>query len=217
METRLRELMTERGLTAQRLADMVGCQKSGIDSVMARGVSSMSKALTYAKALKVHVWELFMEPSISAIDHPVTTWSTSTRIVEIMKERNINQPQMAEILNVSRPNITKAIHSDNISLTTLEAFADAFRLPVWQLLVSPEEYHKEMARRCSDAQQPTAEEPKPTQEAVEPQPNDEATTNNNEPSMWDVQTDTTNKLTDGIYRYGNLTIVLKEGRVSFGA
>lgn len=229
METRLRALLDERGMTAQQLADMVGCTKGGIDSVMHRGVSTITKAKIYAMVLKVHVWELFMEPEISAIGHPVTEWSTETRIEELLNERGIKQIDIAAKMGKKQNAVSKYVHADNLSMTLLEEFAAELNLPVWQLLISPEDYEREMAKRRGEVSEPAAQTTVAEEQTasamddlfgwgdktVEEIMEEEALLAEQEKNealkrkaqkMLPV-------LNDGEYRYGNMVLVLKDGKV----
>lgn len=221
METRLRELMNERGITSKRLATISGIQKGGIDSVLHRGISTMSRALVYAKALRVHVWELFMKPEVSAIDHPVTEWNTNTRILELINERGMNQRQIASVLGKYSGNITRQIHSDNLSLTIIETFAYALQIPVWQLFISPEEYKMEMDRRKGiekvtiTAQSKVEERP---QSMVTPARVSKVV-GNQLAGCEDAQTEEehdecSHALADGVYNYGGRRIVLRDGTIT---
>lgn len=235
METRLRVLLNERGMTAQQLADLVGCTKGGIDSVMHRGVSTITKAKIYAMALKVHVWELFMEPEVSAIGHPVTEWSTETRIEELLNERGIKQIDIAAKMGKQQNAVSKYVHADNLSMTLLEEFAAELNLPVWQLLISPEDYEREMAKRRGEVSE-TAPVPSAATQAA-PQSATSSPTDDlfgwGDKSIDEIMeeeallaeqemneelrkqaTKMIPVLSDGEYRYWNMVLILKDGVIS---
>lgn len=60
------------------------------------------------------------------------------QIKELIKEKGYTQQQFAELLGMSRIGFAKIL-SGKPSYTTLEKIADALGVPVWRLLVSPDE------------------------------------------------------------------------------
>lgn len=58
------------------------------------------------------------------------------RIKEVLKEKNISVADFADMVGVSRQAISKQI-SGKLLLETLEKFATVLNVPIWELLVSP--------------------------------------------------------------------------------
>lgn len=60
------------------------------------------------------------------------------RIKELIKEKGYTQQEFADILGITRVTLAHVI-SGKPSYTTLERIAGALQVPVWQLLVAPED------------------------------------------------------------------------------
>ena len=60
------------------------------------------------------------------------------RIRELIKEKGYTQQEFAELLGMTRVGLAHLI-GGKPSYTTLERIADALQVPVWQLLVAPED------------------------------------------------------------------------------
>lgn len=59
------------------------------------------------------------------------------RIEEILNQKGIKKTQFAEMMNTTKQNVNAMFR--NPTLSRLEDIADVLGVPVWQLLVSPEE------------------------------------------------------------------------------
>lgn len=156
MESRLKQLMRERGLKAESLAKLLGDSLSAVRSVMKRDISTMLIADQYAKALRIPVWELFYDCEVSAIGHELPEWSERSenyipgcpvRISEVMREKKIQQIQLAESIGMLQPQIAKVVHSRTNSVKTLERFASALNIEPYELFISKEDMQREIARR----------------------------------------------------------------------
>lgn len=64
------------------------------------------------------------------------------RIKEILKERNITQQQLADMLGITRSAITQQL-SGKPSLATLERIAEALGVEMWELFASKEDVMKQ--------------------------------------------------------------------------
>ena len=60
------------------------------------------------------------------------------RIKELIKEKGYTQQEFADTLGITRVTLAHII-GGKPSYTTLERIADALQVPVWQLLVAPED------------------------------------------------------------------------------
>ena len=60
------------------------------------------------------------------------------RIKELIREKGYTQQEFSDILGITRVTLAHII-SEKPSYTTLERIADALQVPVWQLLVAPED------------------------------------------------------------------------------
>lgn len=262
METRVKELIQERGLRASDVAARVGQPVAVVSNELSRGLTSVPSVAKYARALRVPVWELLHRPVVSAMGKELAAWSVpsdergaATRIGAIMRERGLTQLQVAERMGAIRQNVNKWVTSTKLNLSTLQAFATALEIDaerLYLLFVSQEEYDAEMARRASLDPAMMAEMERmqraeqrnakfgllqPVRQVVEAEPEDPVFA----PETGDLfaqypddmtademyqmellrveqeqqQAATDGKLlTDGEYRYGNLTITLRDGRVT---
>lgn len=61
------------------------------------------------------------------------------RIKEILKEQNLLQKDLAEKMGVSLQNVKLMLNKPSLTTATLEKVAEALDVPVWQLLVAPQE------------------------------------------------------------------------------
>ena len=59
------------------------------------------------------------------------------RIKELIKQNGYTQEEFAQKLKITRSGLTKLL-SGNPSLKTLEGFAQALNVPIWQLFTDPE-------------------------------------------------------------------------------
>lgn len=64
------------------------------------------------------------------------------RIKEILKERNITQQQLADMLGITRSAITQQL-AGKPSLATLERIAEALGVEMWELFASKEDVMKQ--------------------------------------------------------------------------
>lgn len=159
METRVKELMHERGLRASDVAARVGQPVAVVSNELSRGLTSVPSVAKYARALRVPVWELLHRPMVSAMGKELAAWSepsddkgAATRIGAIMRERRLTQLQVAERMGAIRQNVNKWVTSTKLNLSTLQAFATALEIDadrLYLLFVSQEEYDAEMERRAS--------------------------------------------------------------------
>lgn len=60
------------------------------------------------------------------------------RIKELIKEKGYTQQELADKLGISRIGLTQLVNGKP-SYPTLEKFAEALDVPMWQLFASPEE------------------------------------------------------------------------------
>ena len=159
MDTRVRELMRERGLTQLQVAERVGQPVSVVSNELSRGLKSVPSVAKYARALRVPVWELLHKPVVSAMGKELATWSVPsddkgapTRIVEIMRERGLTQLQVAERMGAIRQNVNKWVTSTKLNLSTLQSMATALEIDdehLYLLFISQADYDAEMERRAS--------------------------------------------------------------------
>ena len=179
METRVKELMQERGLRASDVAARVGQPVAVVSNELSRGLTSVPSVAKYARALRVPVWELLHRPVVSAMGKELAAWSepsddkgAPTRIGAIMRERGLTQLQVAERMGAIRQNVNKWVTSTKLNLSTLQSFATALEIDaehLYLMFISQEEYDAEMARRS----QPTPaafdpHDPSPIQTVTEP-------------------------------------------------
>lgn len=60
------------------------------------------------------------------------------KIKEVLKEKGLTITQLSEVMGINRVNLSNMING-NPTAETLEKIADALGVPVWRLLVSPDE------------------------------------------------------------------------------
>lgn len=61
------------------------------------------------------------------------------RIKEVLKEQNLLQKDLAEKMGVSLQNVKLMLNKPSLTTATLEKVAEALDVPVWHLLVAPQE------------------------------------------------------------------------------
>lgn len=61
------------------------------------------------------------------------------RIKEILKEKGMTQQNLADALGCSLQNVKTTLNAPSMTTATLERYAYALSVPVWQLVVSPSE------------------------------------------------------------------------------
>ena len=64
---------------------------------------------------------------------------TSFRIKDILDERHITQAQLAENMGVTASAVKQYLNADSLSTSTLQKIAHGLDVPLWQLLISPDE------------------------------------------------------------------------------
>lgn len=69
------------------------------------------------------------------------------RIREIIEEQGLTTKVVADKLEISLSALNQSI-SGNPSLKSLQKIADVLNVPVWELLVSPDELHKTEQDLC---------------------------------------------------------------------
>lgn len=243
METRVKELMQERGLRASDVAARVGQPVAVVSNELSRGLTSVPSVAKYARALRVPVWELLHRPVVSAMGKELAAWSepsddkgAATRIGAIMRERGLTQLQVAERMGAIRQNVNKWVTSTKLNLSTLQSFATALEIDaehLYLLFVSQEEYDREMERRASldPAMMAEVERMQRAEKAVN---NYQLSENNGlradvnemgtEPDLFTqmeeaeqgqtAEDDRWKTLPDGCYAYGNVRIQLFHGRIT---
>lgn len=61
------------------------------------------------------------------------------RVTEITKQQGLTLQDLADKINVSRQSLANTLLKGNPTIETLSKIATALEVPIWQLLVSPEE------------------------------------------------------------------------------
>lgn len=65
------------------------------------------------------------------------------RVKEVLKEKGLTQPELAEKLGVSVSAVKQMVGADSVTTATLEKIAAAIDVPVWQFFISPDDLAKE--------------------------------------------------------------------------
>lgn len=65
--------------------------------------------------------------------------SMNIRIKEIMQQKGINNVVLADKLGISKQAVGKMINAESLTTASLEKIASALDVPVWQLLISPDD------------------------------------------------------------------------------
>ena len=65
------------------------------------------------------------------------------RIKEVMKEKHLTQPELAERMGVSLSDVKQKLGADSLTTATLEKIAAAIGVPVWQFFISPDDLAKQ--------------------------------------------------------------------------
>ena len=71
------------------------------------------------------------------------------RIKDVVKERGFTVQSLADVLGMNRVTLSNMING-NPTIETLNKIADALGVPVWQLLVSPEEVKEYKCPHCGE-------------------------------------------------------------------
>ena len=66
------------------------------------------------------------------------------RIKDVLKEKGLTQPELAEKLGVSLSAVKQMVAADSVTTATLEKIAAAVGVPVWQFFISPDDLAKEI-------------------------------------------------------------------------
>jgi transcriptional regulator with XRE-family HTH domain len=61
------------------------------------------------------------------------------RVKEVLKEKGLTQPELAEKLGVSVSAVKQMVGADSVTTATLEKIAAAIDVPVWQFFISPDD------------------------------------------------------------------------------
>lgn len=69
------------------------------------------------------------------------------RIKEVLKEKHITQPELAERMGVSLSDVKQKLGADSLTTATLEKIAAAVGVPVWQFFISPDDLAKDLANQ----------------------------------------------------------------------
>ena len=69
------------------------------------------------------------------------------RIKEVMKEKHLTQPELAERMGVSLSDVKQKLGADSLTTATLEKIAAAIGVPVWQFFISPDDLAKDLAKQ----------------------------------------------------------------------
>lgn len=69
------------------------------------------------------------------------------RIKEVLKEKHITQPELAERMGVSLSDVKQKLGADSLTTATLEKIAAAVGVPVWQFFISPDDLAKYLANQ----------------------------------------------------------------------
>lgn len=62
------------------------------------------------------------------------------RLKEILEQRGLTQVQFAEMLGVTQQGFNQALSRSKMQLSTLDSYAQALNIPIWELFVSGGEY-----------------------------------------------------------------------------
>lgn len=225
MKIRIRELLHERNMTTAQLAQMAGVNQTTINTIINRESCSLDTLCRYATLINVPIWELLWDCGVSAIGHEPDddSWRnatvTSLRIEQLMYEKRMNKAQLARAMGVTGAAVTMMMKrtSNNTAMTVVEKLTNAFSIPVYQLFISEDEYLQEIARRKGISTQEAALEKKKNSMISIMQNITDATDVFNDGELHfpeDDEGQTLAMLTDGEYRYGNLVLVLNNGRVT---
>lgn len=69
------------------------------------------------------------------------------RVKEVLKEKGLTQPELAEKLGVSVSAVKQMVGADSVTTATLEKIAAAIDVPVWQFFISPDDLAKDLAHQ----------------------------------------------------------------------
>lgn len=69
------------------------------------------------------------------------------RIKEIMKEKGITQPELAEKMGVSVSAVKQMVGAASLTTATLEKIGAALGVPTWQFFISPGDLAKDIAHQ----------------------------------------------------------------------
>lgn len=61
------------------------------------------------------------------------------RIKEVLKEKGLTQQDLADKMGVSLSAVKQMVNADSLTTATLEKMATAIDVPMWHLIVSPDE------------------------------------------------------------------------------
>lgn len=236
MDFRLREILNERGISIRAFAAQMGVVPNSLplSVTYAPSLSSLQK---YARVLNMPCVELLRKP-----EHP-TPMSESdmtdkfdlnemalANIKRIMSEKQLLLKQVAEGAGISVQGLSQTLKNNKMSITTLEKIARGLGVEAWALLVDPEAERKSHEIASFGTLQPVrqAVEAEPEDQVFAPEtgdlfaqyPDDMTADEMYQMELLRVEQEqqqaaTDGKLlADGEYRYGNLTITLRDGRVT---
>lgn len=216
--------MQERGLTATRLAATMGETIGMMNTALSRGISSLSGIERFAHGLRVPVWEMLYAAPVAAMGHELPEWDgeltggVTLRLEELMQESGLTQAQLAERMDANRPNVNRWLRSRNLTLPTLQLFADALGVSdrLYLLFITQEEYDKEMSRRGYIDPARLAEENERIRRAEQrmaPFTEYPRTVTGDLFEQMDAAEHGPALLSDGEYRYAGMIISLHNGQV----
>lgn len=148
METRLRYLLQERGMTKAEFARQMHIIPQNVNAIM-KDRASMVTLIASARVLRVPIWELFYDCGYSCVGIELNEWSENptNRIKYIMSSKKISQKDLADKIGVTQSSVCLTIKNGSYKLSTLEAFAKGLDVPIWELFVTPDGMRREIERR----------------------------------------------------------------------
>lgn len=201
--------------------NMVGVSVPTITSMLARDSATTETLAKYSAKMNVPIWEMVYAPEYSAYGHELPEWSDEAAINTIVRwtglvdDTGMSQRQFALAAGISPSSLNQIVSRKNTSLSVLIKVSNALKIPMYKFFISEQEYRDEMDRRKGEIEQNADNNETPIAISNEEAEGVELALPFDDETNGDGETAVT--LADGVYRYGNLTIVLKEGRVSFGA
>lgn len=157
METRLREILKEKGLSANAFAAQMGMAPSGLplNGTFAPTVEKLQHIATH---LHVATWELFYDCQKTlapATEEPDQRIVVQNRITDLLRSKGLSKTETARRMGVSLPSFTLTI-KNNMSTKTIEKLCAAISVEPWELFISREDLEREIAERSGEkpAQEP---------------------------------------------------------------
>lgn len=217
-------MLHERNMTTAQLAQMAGVDQTTINTIINRESCSLATLGRYASLINVPIWEMLWDCGVSAVGHEPDddSWKnapiTSLRIDQLMYNKRMNKAQLARAMGVTGAAVTMMMKrtSTNTAMTVVEKLTNAFSVPVYQLFISEEEYIQEIARRKGISQEEAARNKKQNNMASIIKSVTDATELFNDGNLhFPEETDEPQPtiLSDGEYLYGNMVLILKDGKI----